>query len=1197
MQSRKDLRGANMTGNNPLGHLLANGCAVLSTMFVFTSGALAPANEISAEPAQNPVKEAVKEDGTTTPDPASAKQAPSNQAVAKAPTAEELELQEMMAIVKDFDRQTNTYKKEIQLIIERKYEEEKNAVISSYEHAISELETKEIKRRLDAIEVFERFLAKYPSDPSYTPGALWRLAELHYERAKYDLGQKEDNYEKQLADFNKGMLKEEPLAPVPHFERTVELLQRLISGFPSYKLSDGAHYLLAYCLQEQDEQAEAEAVWSSFVRRFPTSKLLPEVWTRLGELYFEDPDKLEEAIVAYQNVLKYPSSGMYDKSLYKLAWTYYKIDRFDKAVEEFDRLVTYADSDKEDPSKSDLRKEALQYLAISFAEDDWENSGVENAKRFFTQKKRNYDGEFFRELGNIYAIDTRYDKSVAAYEEAISRYPTHEGNPKLMASIIDNYYRLQQRENAAKAEERLVKEFGPNSPWWKANEKNPDVIQEASKLSENALYNSAVFHHMIAQRLKTQEQPEKARSQYAAAAAGYNEYINRFPQSRNSYELNYYLAECYYYSLQFDKAAVAYAGVRDSVESDKYLSESANSTVLSYLNMIKQAEESGQLKPLTIYTSKDRPKELPIAEREIPKLRQELVQACDVFVAKLPNDQQAGNMAFRAAQIKYAFDHFDDARKRFSNIVTKANSEDLASSSINLIIESYLVTQDWVQVENWSRKLAALTRDPELKKNLKTFELGARFNNASNLMSQGKTHYDNKQQEEANKFLDKSAAEFIRLVNDDPKSETSDKGLNNAALCYTWSNRPISAGKIYERIVKEYPKSEFADNALFLMAYSAESSYQYQRAIASYLKLVDSYKDSKYRADSLFNAAVALEGDQQYTRAAKSYERYAKLFRDRPDAAENYYRAGLMHEKQKDWKAVIKLYRQFIKAYRKNKDQHERVVEAMMKISRANAELGERKTALEGYDAVIKMYNSYKLPAGGRAADSAAEASFLLAERSLTWYEKITFDVPARKLKKTLGTKASSLKKMENRYKTVFQYKRVAWTLAAYYRLGYLYENFADVLTNAPCPKGFSSEECDIYKGKLEEFAEAPIKKAVAAYAETIEKAKEFKAVNDWTSKTLESLNRYEPIAISLAERAGGEHGPGLVCSPTTSARRGERNQTIWQIEPDERRKKRKSVENILARICWTHLALDRLRFVSRNQTCRRSANDRPRPG
>ena len=55
---------------------------------------------------------------------------------------------------------------------------------------------------------------------------------------------------------------------------------------------------------------------------------------------------LEKAIEAYSKVRAYPDSPYYDKALYKIAWTYYRLDRYDEAVCSFIELVDYADAQK-----------------------------------------------------------------------------------------------------------------------------------------------------------------------------------------------------------------------------------------------------------------------------------------------------------------------------------------------------------------------------------------------------------------------------------------------------------------------------------------------------------------------------------------------------------------------------------------------------------------------------------------------------------------------------------------------------------------------------------------------------------------------------------------------------------------------------------------------------------------------------------
>ncbi len=658
--------------------------------------------------------------------------APQPEAKPHVQTPEERELKEMQSVVQDFEEQSKEYKKEVQQFIERKYNEQRNSVMRSFESSITGLEKDVDERRREAIEIYEKFLEKYPYETNYTPSALWRLADLYFEKSELEYTADNAAFQKALKEFSSGVRKVEPTPPDYHYEKTVSLLQRLTQEFPTYRLLDGAYYLLAYCLQEQGEPDEAQDLWVSFVDRFPKSKLLPDVWTRLGESYFENPNKLDQAINAYQQVLAYPKSPLYDKALYKLAWTYYKVDRFDEAVDRFDQLITWADNaDAEkkegDVSKSELRAEAMQYLAISFTEDSWDHSGVENAKLFFKRLGgRKYEGEFYRKLGELFFIDAKYQKSIEANRAALKMAPTDPINPTLMTSVIDSYLRLHQDDDANKAREELVKLFGPESVWRKANQENPDAVHQADKFTENALEEAAVRHHMLAQRYR-QNRPDDALREYTLAADAYSDYLKRFPGTRNAYDRTFYLAECYYYSKQYAKAADVYTEVRDSAAGTSHVVESAYGVVDSYNNLIKAAESGGALPPLKIYTKTTRPKDLELKARPIPELLLKFVAAADAYAEKLPLDEQTPHLALRAAQIFYAYDQLDQARERLTKLVAETKNEDVLTSSINLIVESYLASDDWIQVEQWSKRLATLTRNAQQRQELKGIELGARL--------------------------------------------------------------------------------------------------------------------------------------------------------------------------------------------------------------------------------------------------------------------------------------------------------------------------------------------------------------------------------------------------------------------------------------------------------------------------------------
>ena len=63
-------------------------------------------------------------------------------------------------------------------------------------------------------------------------------------------------------------------------------------------------------------------------------------------VHFDSASELKYAIAAFKKVLTYKDSPYYDRALYKLAWSYYRDNRFPEAVRQFDNLVKYADAIK-----------------------------------------------------------------------------------------------------------------------------------------------------------------------------------------------------------------------------------------------------------------------------------------------------------------------------------------------------------------------------------------------------------------------------------------------------------------------------------------------------------------------------------------------------------------------------------------------------------------------------------------------------------------------------------------------------------------------------------------------------------------------------------------------------------------------------------------------------------------------------------
>ena len=337
---------------------------------------------------------------------------------------EEKQLEEISRAIESYETESKDFRREVQLLVEKKYEEKRGTLANSYEKAIRDLEVIERKERLDAIAQFEEFLQRYPDDAKYTPDVMFRLAELYYERSADDQIVAMREYEERVKALDPTKGQAAPPEPVVDFSKSIGLYRRLIGSFPGYRLNDGAYYLLGYCLEKQNEFEQSREAYTQLIKRYPKSKFTTEAWVRIGEYYFDaynESDALAQAANAYEHAIEDKNHPLYDKALYKLGWTYYRMDRFEDAVDRFLSLTDYyeakakAKGGKPDEEVGgDLRNEALQYTAISFADEKW--GSLEKAQEKFKKLGgRPYEAEIYRRMGNVYFDQTKHPEAIAAY--------------------------------------------------------------------------------------------------------------------------------------------------------------------------------------------------------------------------------------------------------------------------------------------------------------------------------------------------------------------------------------------------------------------------------------------------------------------------------------------------------------------------------------------------------------------------------------------------------------------------------------------------------------------------------------------------------------------------------------------------------------------------------------------------------------
>lgn len=858
-------------------------------------------------------------------------------------------LREMEAEVDRFTRTGTAYRDSVNSILVREYHRRRRERQAGYARQILVEERLQNEARERAIRIFEAFVRRYPNDPTYTPDAMFRLGELYYERSAIAY--------QEVAEAGG------PIG-TPDFGDTVDLYRSLIRRFTDYRRIDGAYYLIGYCLNEMARQAEARQAWLNLVcaNHFtytgeppalppeesegegegesgfsseehpaltldaepinsadqpfidpydgctpvaPDARFVMEVWLRIGEHHFDfdfAPHALDRAISAYNKVLADPTNRNYNLALYKVAWAYYRASLYPEALDHFSRLIDWSDEQLRTTGRagSELRAEAVQYLGITFAYDDWNENQVPDREEGMPDgltrlqdpnllpQDRSWTVEIYFELGQVYFEEAKYPEAVAVWEYALSRWPNHARAPEITASIARAWQRHREMERALEVQARLG-DYREGSDWWNHNMDHPVEQRRAEQLAEGALISEAVRHHRTAQRLRQEavreqsaQRLEEALREYHLAAQAYGAYLQNYPNSPNAYDLQYNLADALFWSDQYEESARVYAAVRDSNLDDRYLSASARRVVESLHRIVEEAEQRGELR---IRSGEE---DIPQAEGtpprvrpiEMPLLVQRLAQGREVYLARVPESQDREHVRaaydYNNALLLYFYGYWPQARQRFLRIYEERCSGVHANETGQVAWDSLynMAVQmgDTAEAERLSldvrRRNCSFTPDVTFENTEQreaycdqeenqdspictagTVLTNVRYTRALEIF----TLAEAAEGEEQRRRYEQSATMLVNAVNDEPEHEQAPIALLQAALALERTQRFESAGRIYQRVIDDVtPLLARADaerqtqlegllgTAYFRLAYTANRFFDYERAVDNYRQIADS---------------------------------------------------------------------------------------------------------------------------------------------------------------------------------------------------------------------------------------------------------------------------------------------------------------------------------------------------------------------
>ena len=888
-----------------------------------------------------------------------------------------------LARMSEIDADTRVY-------VDQRYGEEKNRLVEGYNVLLSNLREVERGQRDTAVERFERFLDDY-GDDLYSSHVRFRLADLYFEIASEDFFAASREYYEMAESDDLEVL--ESLGPEPQLDlsRPIALYERIIADnamlepADRYERLDGVYLMLGFCLTDetsaQRDEMRARQVFAELIQAAPDSELADRSHLFLGNFHFADGDNAS-AIAEYAEVVaKGEKSPYFTEAIYQMAWSRYRQNEYDQALDQFVELLDLSEryleeSGKQSPYAPDARKfMAYSFADIAAAEDV---DAVVIAERFFAEKgEKAYERDVYLELPEVLLRYSRPAEAIGAYQKLQSdeRWKNEPDNPDHLMAVVRLYstnFLVRDLSKSGSERLKLTDLYGEDSGWWNANRNNPDALQRARDYIEASLLDVAIEFFVRAQESGSEQD-------YALAAVKYQDYLDKFPISDDYYQQQWYLATALRLSKQWDAAAKQYQSL---VQSDRYhpFDDGARYSVmdLRLQQMLATSGPPGEPPENPVIESTTEPTPGTTVEAfALSSERKAFIDAVDVLVEhrfsdepapdtpdyKAAFEQDRSKLMYIPAQMLFYHNRYEEARPRFLRLIEEMPRTEEASFAASLLLDSYIAENNLAEVRKWSKKFA-------------TMSLGAADVPDSYFADtlEGSTFKLALQSAELGDF-DAAAVAFLGFKDEFPGSEFAPDALYNAAYYYQEVGKVDQANKLYEQFVAEYPTNDKSRVLLFNIAANYEATFELERAIDYYEQLVEAFPEDVNAADAIYNAAFLRTGLSQHESAALGFQRYADLY-DRPDEEEVMYMAGESWEKVDEEKS-LSFWRRYLQTY--GNRSPDRALEAEGKIADLLRQMGDEAGAERKLDDIITRFDAIVAAGeevGPRGHHSAARAEF-----------------------------------------------------------------------------------------------------------------------------------------------------------------------------------------------------------------------------
>lgn len=992
-------------------------------------------------------------------------------------------------------------------------------------------------KRLESIDFLKGLLAE-DVEGDRKAEMMLRLADLYFQQGRAI-------YFREMAAFDDGWAacqQDQSCNDQDYFERgpdnsgsqewqnkSIRLYQQILRNYPRYQRADQATFFLGMALMDLGKKDDANDQFITLTKRYPDSEYVPASYVNIGEYYFND-NNAYKALLAYKKATANRDHDQYSFALYKLGWCYYNVGEYGKAIDTMKSVVAFTQTQGSDADKAlELQEEALKDLVRFFADAGEMNEAYEYFNKL---GKKELIRSMLKRLATMYFEQGKFEETIRTYRRLINENPQSPDNPEYQAEIIKAYKKIGKKEETLQEIDRLLKTYGKQSAWARANASNQDAVKSAEDSIEKNLRQVAVEYHNEARKLGNNS---GAKETYALAEQAYTVYLQEFPDSSHAYEVRYAFGELLYKLKKYDGAYEQYMKVVEIDPKGKHSRFCAESSIFAAEEMIK-ADGGAEMNRTSGKVDKN------VQPQELSPNEQKLIDACAQFAKLFEGDPKTKNAIYKSGYLLYNKYRFAEAADQFNLVIKMDPKSKEAETAANLILDSFAIKEDY----------------SNLKKNAKIYYeqdgLGsAKFKQGVYEIYQRASFQliveDFKQDKDELKAA-KAYEAFYDEFKDTAETDVLATAINNAAVYYTNQKKVEDAMRLRHMLVegeKFGDKTKYYYNAVENLGFAYESIADFDQAAHYYEMMFDLFEDEKTKIakddadkadkmidvamDAIYSAAVFRKAMGEVEQAEVDYRKFIetamKYRADNDDTKARvwdvFLTIGRAYEDAGDWnKAANEFYGFYNGTNKATKDapmgftyfarlHHGKALEAQ----------GKTRDAFALYNKTIAEYDKFVKGGGepGEYTEYVAEMKYIVIQPEIEKYLGMKIKSKGgggrrtedKHMKAQLVGKQKKLQELDKGLKEIIATKSGPWSLAALVALGKVQEDMSDTLLNGDTPYYLTDDQEEIYKMGMQDMAYPRTQAAVELYKLALDKAYELTLYNEDTAYATRRLGVLAP--------------------------------------------------------------------------------------